>query len=155
MAACPAVNKDLLNLPNWLVLQVRVEGEDAIRVDGVELVGYRHEYDIRHATVLRRLRFRDRAGRETTLTSRRFVSMADPHHAGIEWTLIPENWSGRVEVIAALDARVTNSGVARYRRLEGRHLNPVSPRTFGPEVIALKAETRQSNLYIHQGTRTR
>jgi len=45
--------------------------------------------------------------------------------------------------------------VARYRQLEGRHLNPISPRTLGPEVIALKAETRQSNLYISQATRTR
>src|SRR6202000_1472290 len=101
------------------------------------------------------LRFLDRGGRETTLTSRRFVSMADPHHAGIEWTLVPENWSGHVEVISALDGRVSNAGVARYQQLEGRHLNPVSPRTFGPEVIALKAETRQSNLYISQATRTR
>jgi trehalose/maltose hydrolase-like predicted phosphorylase len=155
MGGLPVLNEDLVNLPNWLVLQVRVEGEDAIRVDDVELLGYRHEYDIRNATVLRRLRFRDRAGRETMLTSRRFVSMADPHHAGIEWTLVPENWSGRVEIISALDARVTNSGVPRYRQLEGRHLNPISPRTFGPEVIALKAETRQSNLYISQATRTR
>ena len=155
MGGLPVLNEDLVNLPNWLVLQVRVEGEDAVRVDDVELLGYRHEYDIRNATVLRRLRFRDHAGRETTLTSRRFVSMADAHHAGIEWTLVPENWSGRVEVISALDARVTNSGVPRYRQLEGRHLNPVSPRTFGPEVIALKAETRQSNLYISQATRTR
>ncbi len=155
MGGLPVLNEDLVNLPNWLVLQVRVEGEDAIRFDDVELLGYRHEYDIRHATVLRRLRFRDHAGRETTLTSRRFVSMADAHHAGIEWTLVPENWSGHVEVISALDSRVTNSGVPRYQQLEGRHLNPVSPRTFGPEVIALKAETRQSNLYISQATRTR
>ena len=155
MGGLPVLNEDLVNLPNWLVLQVRVEGEDAIRFNDVELLGYRHEYDIRHATVLRRLRFRDHAGRETTLTSRRFVSMADAHHAGIEWTLVPENWSGHVEVISALDSRVTNSGVPRYQQLEGRHLNPVSPRTFGPEVIALKAETRQSNLYISQATRTR
>src|SRR6202040_2826786 len=96
---------------------------------------------------------RDLSGRETTLDSRRFVSMADPHHAGIEWTLVPENWSGHVEVVTAIDGRVSNGGVARYRQLEGRHLNPVSPRTFGPEVIALKAETRQSNLYISQATR--
>src|SRR5262249_46345976 len=33
--------------------------------------------------------------------------------------------------------------------------NPVSPRTFGPEVVALKAETRQSNLYISYAARTR
>ena len=151
----PVLNEDLVNLPNWLVLQLRIEGEDVIRLAGVELVSYRHELDIRNVTLVRQLRFRDGGGRETTLKSRRFVSMADVHHAGIEWTLVPENWSGRVEVISALDGRVSNRGVARYEQLEGRHLSPVSPRTFGPEVIALKAETRQSNLYISQATRTR
>jgi trehalose/maltose hydrolase-like predicted phosphorylase len=155
LGGLPVLNEDLVNLPNWLVLKLSIEGEDAIRLADVELLGYRHELDIRNGTVSRHLRFRDRAGRETALKSRRFVSMADPHHAGIEWTLIPENWSGHVEVISALDARVRNGGVARYQRLEGRHLNPVSSRTFGAEVIALKAETRQSNLYISQATRTR
>jgi trehalose/maltose hydrolase-like predicted phosphorylase len=151
----PVLNEDLVNLPNWLVLMLRIEGEDAIRLADVALLSYRHELDIRNVTLIRQLRFRDGGGRETTLKSRRFVSMADVHHAGIEWTLVPENWSGRVEVISALDGRVSNRGVVRYQQLEGRHLDPVSPRTWGPEVIALKAETRQSNLYISQATRTR
>ena len=151
----PVLNEDLVNLPNWLVLMLRIEGEDAIRLDDVTLLSYRHELDMRSVALVRQVRFRDGGGRETTLSSRRFVSMADVHHAGIEWTLVPENWSGRVEVISALDGRVSNRGVARYRQLEGRHLDPVSPRTLGPEVIALKAETRQSNLYISQATRTR
>jgi trehalose/maltose hydrolase-like predicted phosphorylase len=151
----PVLNEDLVNLPNWLVLMLRIEGEDAIRLDDVTLLSYRHELDMRSVALVRQVRFRDDGGRETTLSSRRFVSMADVHHAGIEWTLVPENWSGRVEVISALDGRVSNRGVARYRQLEGRHLDPVSPRTLGPEVIALKAETRQSNLYISQATRTR
>jgi trehalose/maltose hydrolase-like predicted phosphorylase len=155
LGGLPVLNEDLVNLPNWLVLKLRIEGEDAIRLADVELLDYRHELDIGNATVSRHLRFRDRAGRETTLKSRRFVSMADPHHAGIEWTLIPENWSGHVEVTSGLDARVRNAGVARYLQLEGRHLDPVSSRAFGPEVIALKAETRQSNLYISQAARTR
>ena len=155
LGGLPVLNEDLVNLPNWLVLELRIEGGDAFRLADVELLDYRHELDIRSATVSRQLRFRDHAGRDTALESRRFVSMADPHQAGIEWILVPENWSGHVEVISALDARVSNSGVARYRELEGRHLNPVSPRTFGPEVIALKAQTRQSNLYISQATRTR
>ncbi|HUL26520.1 MAG TPA: glycosyl hydrolase family 65 protein, partial [Streptosporangiaceae bacterium] len=151
----PVLNEDLVNLPNWLVLMLRIGGEDAIQLADVALLSYRHELDIRNATLVRQLRFRDAGGRETTLKSRRFVSMADVHHAGIEWTLVPENWSGRVEVISALDGRVSNRGVGRYQQLEGRHLDPVSPRTWGPEVIALKAETRQSNLYISQATRTR
>jgi trehalose/maltose hydrolase-like predicted phosphorylase len=155
LGGLPVLNEDLVNLPNWLVLQLRIEGGDAIRLAEVDLLGYRHELDIRYATVVRHVHFRDRSGRETTLQSRRFVSMADAHHAGIEWTLVPENWSGRVEVVTAIDGRVSNGGVARYWQLEGRHLNPVSPRTFGPEVIALKVETRQSNLYISQAARTR
>ena len=155
LGGLPVLNEDLVNLPNWLVLKLRIEGQEAIRLADVDLLAYRHQLDIRHATVIRELRFRDRGGRETTLRSRRFVSMADVHHGGIEWTLTAENWSGRVEVVSALDGRVTNAGVARYEQLEGRHLDPVSPRTFGPEVIALKVQTRQSNLYISEAARTR
>jgi len=95
----PVLNEDLVNLPNWLVLKLRIDGEDAVRLGEVELLEYRHEFDIRDAVVVRALRFRDRAGRETTLRSRRFVSMADVHHAGLEWSLEPENWSGRVEIV--------------------------------------------------------
>lgn len=155
LGGLPVLNEDLVNLPNWLVLKLRIEGEAAIRLADVELLSYRHEYDIRHPTLVRELRFRDHAGRETTLRSRRFVSMADVHHAGLEWTLTPENWSGRVEIVSALDGRVTNRGVARYQQLEGRHLDPVSPRTFGSEVIALKVQTRQSNLYVSEAARNR
>ena len=133
----PVLNEDLVNLPNWLVLKLLIEGDEAIRLDNVELLSYRHDYDIRLAMVQRELRFRDRAGRETTLRSRRFVSMAHSHQAAIEWTLTPENWSGRAEVVSALDGRVTNQMVARYRELEGRHLDPVSPHTFGAEMLAL------------------
>ena len=154
MGGRPVLNEDLVNLPNWLVLKLRIEGEDAITLDNVELLEYRHEYDIRYALVSRTLRFRDRAGRETSLRSRRFVSMAHHHQAAIEWVITPENWSGRIEVVSAIDGRMTNRGVARYAELEGRHLDPVSPRTFGPEIIALKVQTRQSNRYIAQAART-
>ena len=117
MGGIPVLNEDLVNLPNWAVLKLRIEGEEVIQVDNVELLSYRHEYDIRGAVVARELRFRDR-GRVTTLRSRRFVSMAHVHQAGIEWTLTPVNWSGRVEIVSALDARVTNQGVVRYRELK-------------------------------------
>jgi trehalose/maltose hydrolase-like predicted phosphorylase len=155
MGGRPVLNEDLVNLPNWLVLKLRIEGEEAIGLSDVELLSYRHELDVRNAVVIRELRFRDGVDRETTLRSRRFVSMAHVHQAGLEWTVTAENWSGRVEVVTALDGRVTNRGVARYRQLEGRHLDPVSPRTFGAEVIALKVQMRQSNLYVAEAARTR
>jgi alpha,alpha-trehalase len=154
MGGRPVLNEDLVNLPNWLVLKLKIEGEDAIRLANVELLDYRHEYEIGTAMVIRELRFRDRAGRETSLCSRRFASMAHSHQAAIEWTLTAENWSGSVEIVSALDGRVTNGGVERYGALEGRHLDGVSPRTFGPEIIALHMVTRQSNIYVAEAART-
>jgi trehalose/maltose hydrolase-like predicted phosphorylase len=154
MAGRPVLNEDLVNLPNWLVFKLQIGGE-VVSLDNVELLSYRHELDIRTATVVRVLRFRDRAGRETTLLSRRFVSIADMHQGAIEWTITPENWSGQVSVISALDGRVMNRGVARYRLLEGRHLQPELTRTVGPDIIALRAQTRQSHIYIAQAARTR
>jgi trehalose/maltose hydrolase-like predicted phosphorylase len=58
----PVLNDSLFNLPNWLVLKLRIEGEDVIRLDNVEVLYYRHTHDIRRAVVQRDLRFRDRAG---------------------------------------------------------------------------------------------
>jgi trehalose/maltose hydrolase-like predicted phosphorylase len=156
MAGRPVLNEDLVNLPNWLPLMLRIEEDgEPVDFDNVEILSYRHELDIRHATVKRSVRIRDREGRETKLESRRFVSMDDMHHAAIEWEITPENWSGRMEIITALDGRVTNRGVARYEELEGRHLDPVSPRTFGPEIIALLVRTRQSRIYVAEAARTR
>jgi trehalose/maltose hydrolase-like predicted phosphorylase len=154
MAGRPVLNEDLVNLPNWCVLKLQIEDE-LFSLDNVELLSYRHELDVRNAMVVRALRFRDRAGRETTLLSRRFVSMANMHQGAIEWTITPENWSGRVSVLSALNGRVTNRGVARYRQLEGRHLRPELTRPVGPEIIALRVQTYQSHIYIAEAARTR
>jgi alpha,alpha-trehalase len=79
MGVHPVPNEDLVNLPNWLVLKLRIDGTPPFRLDDVELLSYRHQYDFRNAVVIRELRFRDSAGRETSLKSRRFVSMHRMH----------------------------------------------------------------------------
>jgi len=97
----PVLNEDLVNLPNWLLMKLRIEGEEAVRLDNVEVLSYRHSYNVRNAVVEREIRFRDRIGGVTALRSRRFGSMANSHLAGIEWTVTPDNGAGRVEVIAS------------------------------------------------------
>ena len=163
MAGVPVLNEDLVNLPNWLLLEMRIEGEEAVGDDNVELLSYRHELDVRNAVLKRTIRIRDRAGRETTLETRRFVSMAEKHLGAMEWKITPENWSGKVQIVSALDGRVTNRGVERYQDLSGRHLDPVATHTSSPhvvdtpgrDVIALEARTRQSRIYIAEAARTR
>jgi trehalose/maltose hydrolase-like predicted phosphorylase len=50
------------------------------------------------------------------------------HLAGLETTLTPENWSGWIQVLSALDGTVINAGVERYKQLNHKHLESVRSR---------------------------
>lgn len=154
MGGVPVHNEDLVNLPNWLPMKLRIDGAEVLRMSEIELLDYHHELDLQAAVLTRRLRFRDKAGRETELLSRRFVSMASLHHAYLEWTITPVNWSGHAEVISAIDGGVKNDGVPRYRALAQHHLRTERTEMFEPEVIGLKTRTRQSEVFISVAART-
>jgi trehalose/maltose hydrolase-like predicted phosphorylase len=124
-------NEDLVNLPNWLPLTFRPEDGDWLNLWRVEILAYRLELDLERGMLERRMRVRDSQGRETSFVSRRLVHMGRPHLAAIEVTLCPENWSGRIEVRTALDGRVINAGVARYRQLNSKHLTALESRILG------------------------
>jgi trehalose/maltose hydrolase-like predicted phosphorylase len=148
-------NEDLVNLPNWLPLTFRAQGGDWLDLSRQEVLGLRQELDLRRGVLTRFLRVQDPQGRTTRVTQRRFVSMADPHLAALETTVVPEDWSGRLEFRSALDGQVTNAGVARYRDLEGRHLVPVAGGRAGDDVVWLQVETSASRVEVALAARTR
>ena len=45
------------------------------------------------------------------------------HRAGLKTIIIPLNWEGKIEICSALDGRMTNQGVPRYRELNNQHLD--------------------------------
>lgn len=69
-------------------------------------------------TPTRRSRLRQPDGRVLAITQRRFVSMRDPHLAGIECTLVAEELVRFAVVDVVLHGCVTNGGVARYQSAE-------------------------------------
>ena len=156
MGGHPVPNEDLVNLPNWLVLKLRIEGEEPLRLANVELLSYRHA-----------LRLPQRAGHPRAALPRSRGprdQLAQPPlrehgpHAPGGARLGPhagELVGQRSRSSSALDGRVLNQGVARYRQLEGRHLDPQGPRIYGTDVIALKARTRQSRIEVAEAARTR
>lgn len=146
-------NEDLVNLPNWLCLTFRAEGGDWFNLMAVELLDYRQSLDLKAGVLKRQLFFRDHQGRETTLLTQRLVHMGQPHLGAIEWRVRPENWSGRISVRSALDGRVINAGVERYRQLASTHLVPLSTDVPCDDTIRLQVETRQSRLRIAQAAR--
>ena len=148
-------NESLVNLPNWLPVEFRFPNGAWFDVKKVNLLEYRQELNTRKGVLSRLLRFADGKGRQTRIFQRRFVSMANSHLAGLETTIVAENWSGRIRTRLALDGRVTNSGVERYRRLNNQHFTPVEAQSTGDEMIYLQMETNQSHIRIAQAARTR
>ncbi|MCU0589230.1 MAG: hypothetical protein MUF52_13880 [Syntrophobacteraceae bacterium] len=148
-------NEDLVNMPNWLVTRFRPEEGDWLDPLSVDVLACRQELDLKRGVLSRTVRFRDKNGRETTLIQNRFIHMEHMHLAGLETTIVPENWSGRLRVHSALDGTVINAGVKRYGQLNSRHLSPVSSEAVDEETICLLVETSQSRLRVAEAARTR
>ena len=146
-------DESIVNLPNWLPFTFRAEG--GCWLAEAELLEQRLELDMRRGVLTRLARIRDRAGCETTVTQRRIVSMDDPHLVALESTLVPENWSGVLQVRSSLDATVRNAGVARYRALAGEHLTAIEADEEDGETVVLRAQTTSSRILVAEAARTR
>jgi alpha,alpha-trehalase len=147
-------HESLVNLPNWLPLTFRIDGGDWFDVDAVTLLCYRQTLDLRGALLTRELRFRDAAGRTTSLTQHRFVAMHMAHIAALETTILAEDWSGTMEVRSTIDGNIRNSGVERYRELASTHLTSLKKRALSENSVLLTAETTQSQIPLAMAART-
>ena len=145
----------IVNVPNWLQLSFSaVDGpflaDPGVLVDEQELC-----LDLRRGVLRRRYRVTDPAGRRTTATERRLVSMSDPHLAAVTLDLVAENWSGPLYIRSGIDATCCADQAAgaplsthRNLRLAGSGADPAG-------LVWLAARTTQSNIVLAEATRTR
>ncbi len=141
-------NESLVNMPNWLLLNFRIEDEDWFDLSQVEIRFYRQELDIKNGILHRIIRFVDKEGRETRMLERRLVHMEQKHLAALEMIVDPVNWSGRLEVRSALDGEIKNDGVERYKGLSNRHLEILETKEIDKETTLLEIRTNQSKLVV-------
>ncbi len=147
-------NEDLVNMPNWLELSFRIENGPWFCLSDVAVLEYKQELDVRHGILYRKVKFKDDKDRITLLSERRVVSMNKVNLAGLETTIEPENWSGKIEFRSAIDGRVVNKGVDRYKKLNNRHLIPLETSSPGHDSIFVKVRTSQSDIRVAVAART-
>jgi trehalose/maltose hydrolase-like predicted phosphorylase len=148
-------NEDLVNWPNWLFMTFRAENGDWFSLDTVTILDFNQTLDLAAGELRMRIVFKDAEGRVTELASRRLVHMANAHLCGIQWRLTPQNWSGAIELHAALDGAVNNSGVDRYSDLNGDHLETLRSGRATEDTVYLEVQTRQSHIRMAQAQRLR
>ncbi|WP_405539758.1 glycoside hydrolase family 65 protein [Streptomyces sp. NBC_00075] len=146
-------NEDMVNLPNWLSLRFRLPGRTWLTPDTAGVLAHRVVLHLPSALLERRTRYDLGAGRVLSVRQLRLVHMGDPHLAALRTEFTAEGTTEELEVEAALDGGVTNSGVARYRDLDGRHLTHVHTGTAEPDTVWLRCRTRTSDIRIGMAAR--
>ncbi|WP_328500532.1 glycoside hydrolase family 65 protein [Streptomyces sp. NBC_00457] len=146
-------NEDMVNVPNWLSLRFRPVGGEWLVPDAVTVLDHRQVLHLASGLLERLTRYALGEGRALFVRQQRFVHMADPHLAVLRTEFTAEGFAGALNVEATLDGEVTNSGVARYRALDGRHLTHVHTGTAAPDTVWLRCRTRTSDIRIGMAAR--
>ncbi|MGV9452492.1 glycoside hydrolase family 65 protein [Streptomyces sp. NPDC003635] len=146
-------NEDMVNLPNWLPLRFRLRGGAWLTPDTAPVLEHRMQLVLDAGMLERHTRYDLGEGRVLAVRQLRIVHMGDPHLAALRTEFTAEGFSGELEVEASLDGGVTNSGVARYRDLDGRHLIHSHAGTATPDTVWLRCRTRTSDLRIGMAAR--
>lgn len=140
-------SEHMVNLPNWLPLDVRFGSGGWWSEGGLILRREHRELDMKRAVLTRRVLLEDGDGHQLDLTQRRIVSAAQPELALLETTVVSRGWDGPVEFRTGIDSAVRNANIAEDAALGGVHL-----RTLGVNVQdgveSVETETRQSHIRI-------
>ncbi len=135
----PTVMTELANVPSWLPLAVYIEGEK-VSLDAGEILSYERTLDMRTGVLTRSFRWRSPGNRTVDVRYERFTSLADPHVLALRCQVTPVDFSGTVEVRAALDGHVDNAGV--------RHWLKVKQGEQGERTVFLESRTRGTGLLL-------
>ncbi|MFF4350050.1 glycoside hydrolase family 65 protein [Streptomyces sp. NPDC001530] len=141
-------NEDMVNLPNWLPLRFRLAGQQWLTPDTATVLDHRQVLHLASGLLERRTRYGLGQGRALSVRQQRLVHMGDPHLAALRTEFTAGGFADHLEAEAALDGGVTNSGVPRYRDLDGRHLVHVHTGTAAPDTVWLRCRTRTSDVRI-------
>jgi len=140
-------NEDFVNCPNWLPVTFRINNGDWFDPDAAEILSIDRTLSFSTGVLTRQLMVRDKDGHETAILSERFVSMRQPHLAGIRYSVTPLNYSGVITFKAGLDGNIINDGVERYKSLNQQHLRPLFQGADGNRQY-LAVRTTQSGIII-------
>jgi trehalose/maltose hydrolase-like predicted phosphorylase/beta-phosphoglucomutase-like phosphatase (HAD superfamily) len=147
--------ESLINAPNWLPVTFRPDDGAWLGAEDVVLSSHRIRLDLRCGLMVRHCIVTDGAGRRTSLTERRIVSMADPHLVALELSCTPVNWSGRLEIRAALDGAVLDDETIEDRLLANRHLELIDQGGDDSGGLWLRVRTVQSQITVGMAARCR
>ncbi|HJQ15311.1 MAG TPA: glycoside hydrolase family 65 protein, partial [Anaerolineales bacterium] len=112
----PLVFTELANAPDWLPLQVYLNGE-RFSLDKGTIEHFERRLDLRTGVLTRTVHWRADSGVRATMVFERFASLADEHLLCLRCKVTPD-FDGSVEIRASLNGNMDNDGFAHWHWVE-------------------------------------
>ena len=110
----PVVFTELANSPDWMEIEILLDGERFNLAAG-EVLSFNRSLDLHTGLVHRELRWRSPQGQISRLVFDRFISLADRRLAGMRIEITPENYSGKIEVRSGVNVEADNLGFKHWK----------------------------------------
>ncbi|MFH1429065.1 MAG: beta-phosphoglucomutase family hydrolase [Candidatus Margulisiibacteriota bacterium] len=142
-------NNDFVNCPNWLLIELKIGNDDFLQPLKSEIISYTHNLNLKDAIVSRQLVFKDDKGRITKIETERIASMSNPHYGAIKYKITPQNYSEKITLKSAINGRLINNGVPRYRSLSAKHIKHIRSGVNKNELkLHVRTNSSKKDIYI-------
>jgi maltose phosphorylase len=98
----------VLNAPNWIGINIKVE-EDEVDLAQCKILSFARILNMKEGLLQREYQIELSGGRLLKANILRFLSMAKPEVGAIRYTVTPVNFSGKITITSSLDAGIKNA----------------------------------------------
>ncbi len=109
----PLFNTELANAPNWLNLELWVNGA-RFRLDQGRILSYRRTLDLSSGALQRKMRWQSPQGETVRIEIERFASLANEHLLAIRYLVQALDFSGTIELRAGMNGHVDNEAYTHW-----------------------------------------
>lgn len=117
MAQQPQEYQTMINITDWRIINVDVEGESFSLVEGT-VEHYQRVLDLRRGLLTREVTWVSPKGKRVEIIFERFISQTDKHLAVMRCTVRPLNFTGKVVLTSRVQGKVQN-----YHHLQAQVLH--------------------------------
>lgn len=134
LKAWTGMDRELVNTPNFFWTSIRIDGEQLLQRPG-RIRAFRRTLDMQHGTVTRSFVWTSARGKRVSVRFERFISIADLHRAGQRIVVCPLEAAVDLELVAGIDAGVTQHNMVTTIPL------PVQPGRPHLKLLAMTADS--------------
>ncbi len=139
----PIIHTELVAVPDWLGLQLAVDGEP-FSLDRGRLLAHERTLDMRDGVLVRRLRWQSPGGRTVEVWSERWASLSSEPICALRYGVTALDADVEVDLAADIDGTVENPGTLVPTEVGLRHWRTLGHGNPGPQTAILHVRTRVS-----------